>query len=132
MERLTHQVDHTISDALMQSRSSAHAGRSFSRRAWRFFNRFKHLTRGTLIRIILSERSFIWMNVHSNKGESMTASPDPIQAQLIAARRKQILEAAVKVFAEKGFHQTTIKEIAIEAGIAQGRSEEHTSELQSR
>ncbi len=50
----------------------------------------------------------------------MTASPDPIQAQLIAARRKQILEAAVKVFAEKGFHQTTIKDIAREAGIAQG------------
>ncbi len=48
----------------------------------------------------------------------MTASPDPIQAQLIAARRKQILEAAVKVFAEKGFHQTTIKDIAREAGIA--------------
>jgi AcrR family transcriptional regulator len=50
----------------------------------------------------------------------MTASPDPVQAQLIAARRKQILEAAVKVFAAKGFHQTTIKDIAREAGVAQG------------
>ena len=50
----------------------------------------------------------------------MTPLPDPIQAQLIAARRNQILEAATKVFAEKGFHPTTIKDIAREAGIADG------------
>ncbi len=50
----------------------------------------------------------------------MTLSPDPIQAQLIAARRNQILDAAAKVFAEKGFHPTTIKDIASEAGIAHG------------
>ena len=50
----------------------------------------------------------------------MTLSPDPIQAQLIAARRNQILAAAAKVFAEKGFHPTTIKDIAAEAGIAHG------------
>ena len=45
---------------------------------------------------------------------------DPIQEQLIAARRSQILDAAAKVFAEKGFHLTTIKDIAREAGIADG------------
>src|SRR5258708_5748122 len=50
----------------------------------------------------------------------MKRSPDPIQAQLIAARRNQILDAATKVFAEKGFHPTTIKDIAREAGIADG------------
>ena len=50
----------------------------------------------------------------------MTPTPDPIQAQLIAARRNQILDAATKVFAEKGFHPTTIKDIANEAGIAHG------------
>lgn len=50
----------------------------------------------------------------------MTSSPDPVQAQLIAARRNQILDAATKVFAEKGFHPTTIKDIAGEAGIAHG------------
>ena len=50
----------------------------------------------------------------------MTLSPDPNQAQLIAARRNQILDAAAKVFAEKGFHPTTIKDIAVEAGIAHG------------
>ncbi len=50
----------------------------------------------------------------------MTASPDPIRAQLIAARRNQILDAATKVFAEKGFHPTTIKDIASKAGIADG------------
>ena len=39
---------------------------------------------------------------------------------MIAARRNQILDAAKKVFAEKGFHPTTIKDIAREAGIADG------------
>jgi len=50
----------------------------------------------------------------------MASTSDPIQAQLIVARRSQILGAAIKVFAEKGFHQTTIKDIANRAGIAQG------------
>ncbi len=50
----------------------------------------------------------------------MSHSPDPVQAQYIVARRNQILDAAIKVFAEKGFHAATIKEIAAEAGIAHG------------
>jgi TetR/AcrR family fatty acid metabolism transcriptional regulator len=45
---------------------------------------------------------------------------DAIQEQLIAARRTQILEAAARVFASKGFHATTIKDIARDAGIADG------------
>ncbi|MFN8373779.1 MAG: helix-turn-helix domain-containing protein [Anaerolineae bacterium] len=45
---------------------------------------------------------------------------DAIQEQLIAARRAQILEAAVKVFAAKGYHRATIPDIAREAGIAVG------------
>lgn len=43
-----------------------------------------------------------------------------IQEQLIDARRDQILDAAAKVFAEKGYHPTTIKDIAREAAIADG------------
>jgi len=45
---------------------------------------------------------------------------DAIQEQLIAARRNQILDAAATVFAAKGFHPTTIKEVAKAAGIADG------------
>jgi TetR/AcrR family fatty acid metabolism transcriptional regulator len=45
---------------------------------------------------------------------------DAIQEQLIAARRNQILDAAAIVFARQGFHPTTIKDIAREAGIADG------------
>lgn len=45
---------------------------------------------------------------------------DAVQEQLITARKNQILDAAAKVFARKGFHPTTIKEIAREAGIADG------------
>src|SRR3989440_10412009 len=50
----------------------------------------------------------------------MPDTPDPIQELVIAARRKQILEAATQVFAEKGFHRATIKDIARQAGIADG------------
>ena len=45
---------------------------------------------------------------------------DPIQEQLIAARRNQILDAATTVFAEKGFHRSTIRDVAKAAGIADG------------
>ncbi|QBD77125.1 TetR/AcrR family transcriptional regulator [Ktedonosporobacter rubrisoli] len=50
----------------------------------------------------------------------MADSRDPIQELVIAARRKQILDAATQVFAEKGFHRATIKDIARVAGIADG------------
>ncbi|HLZ55334.1 MAG TPA: TetR/AcrR family transcriptional regulator [Ktedonosporobacter sp.] len=43
-----------------------------------------------------------------------------IQEMVIAARRNQILDAATQVFAEKGFHRATIKDIARVAGIADG------------
>ncbi|GCE31590.1 TetR family transcriptional regulator [Dictyobacter alpinus] len=50
----------------------------------------------------------------------MDKTPDLIQELMVAARRKQILDAATQVFAEKGFHRATIKEIARVAGIADG------------
>jgi len=59
------------------------------------------------------------MNDHS-KGKRMTPLPDSVQAQLVVARHNQILDAATKVFATKGFHPTTIKDIAREAGVADG------------
>ena len=49
-----------------------------------------------------------------------TKKKDPIQDQLIAARRGQILDAATKIFAEKGFHRATIKDVAKAADIADG------------
>lgn len=45
---------------------------------------------------------------------------DSLQEQLIAARRNQILDAAAVVFAEKGFHPTTTKDIAKAADISEG------------
>ena len=50
----------------------------------------------------------------------MSTSPDPIREQLIEARRNQILNAAATVFAEKGFHRATTKEIARAAGVSEG------------
>ena len=46
--------------------------------------------------------------------------PDLIQEQLAALRRQQILAAAAGVFAEKGFHRATIRDVARAAGIADG------------
>jgi TetR/AcrR family transcriptional regulator, fatty acid metabolism regulator protein len=37
-----------------------------------------------------------------------------------AARRRQIIAAAIKVFAEKGFHEARVGDVAEEAGIAYG------------
>lgn len=50
----------------------------------------------------------------------MAKTPDPIQELVVAARRKQILDAATQVFAAKGFHRATIKDIARVAGVADG------------
>lgn len=50
----------------------------------------------------------------------MTDARDPIQELLVTARRNQILDAATTVFAEKGFHRATIKDVAHAAGIADG------------
>src|SRR6266571_4720930 len=52
--------------------------------------------------------------------QEMPDTHDPIQELLIAARRTQILDAATTVFAEKGFHRATIKDIARVASIADG------------
>jgi AcrR family transcriptional regulator len=53
----------------------------------------------------------------------MAEAADPIeaiQAQLIAARRTQILDAATRVFARKGFNRSTIRDVAQDAGVADG------------
>jgi AcrR family transcriptional regulator len=50
----------------------------------------------------------------------MPVTQDPIREQLIEARRAQILDAAATVFAKKGFHRATTKEIARVAGVSEG------------
>lgn len=50
----------------------------------------------------------------------MPAPEDPVRRQLIDARRAQIIGAAAQVFAEKGFHRATTKEIAMAAGVSEG------------
>jgi AcrR family transcriptional regulator len=46
--------------------------------------------------------------------------PDAIREQLLEARRNQILDAASSIFAAKGFHGATTKEIASAAGVSEG------------
>jgi TetR/AcrR family fatty acid metabolism transcriptional regulator len=45
---------------------------------------------------------------------------DEFHNHLLNARRNHILDAALTVFAQKGFHPTTIRDIAKVAGIADG------------
>jgi AcrR family transcriptional regulator len=51
--------------------------------------------------------------------ESVRA-PDPIAAKLEELRRMQILDAAARVFAEKGFRSAKVQEVARAAGVAHG------------
>lgn len=50
----------------------------------------------------------------------MTAVDRPEVPDPLATRREQILDAATIVFAEKGFHRATIREVARAAGVADG------------
>lgn len=50
----------------------------------------------------------------------MTDGGDTFQAQVAALRRAQILDAAAQVFAERGFHRTTVHDVAKAAGVADG------------
>ena len=50
----------------------------------------------------------------------MPTTQDPIREQFAEARRNQILDAAARMFAEKGFHRATTKEIAQAAGVSEG------------
>lgn len=45
---------------------------------------------------------------------------ESLQEQIARLRRTQILAAAIKVFAKSGFHRTTIRDIAKEAGVSDG------------
>jgi TetR/AcrR family fatty acid metabolism transcriptional regulator len=48
------------------------------------------------------------------------ANPEGRDAEQTGARRKQILKAAVKVFAERGYHACRIADVAEEASVAYG------------
>lgn len=64
------------------------------------------------------------MNVHS--AGIAQPSTDPVREEIghvraaLSDKRARILEAAIKVFAERGFHTATVAEIARAAGVADG------------
>lgn len=79
--------------------------------------------RSTAVRLLTRQRVLSYMNdVHSVMAGATTTGMDRAQRaeQQKAARREAILRAARAVFARKGFHGTTIADIAEEAGIALG------------
>jgi AcrR family transcriptional regulator len=46
--------------------------------------------------------------------------PQPPDEKLVRARRRQIFLAACRVLARKSFHEASVKELALEAGLAAG------------
>jgi len=50
----------------------------------------------------------------------MTGNRGSKKEELVQKRSVQILEAAARVFAQKGYHAATTKEIAAEAGVSEG------------
>jgi len=50
----------------------------------------------------------------------MTDMQGSAQEKLVATRRGQILDAALRVFSEQGFHRTTVRDVARAAGVADG------------
>lgn len=55
----------------------------------------------------------------------MCKANDTFQAQVAALRRDQILDVAARVFAERGFQRTTVREVAQAAGVANGTIYNH-------
>src|SRR5919107_5394768 len=45
---------------------------------------------------------------------------DGVRDLVVRARRGQIVEAATRVFAEKGFRRATTREVALAAGVSEG------------
>jgi AcrR family transcriptional regulator len=54
------------------------------------------------------------------EGNAPTERPPTARQRMAAARREQILETALKLFAERGFDATSTRQIAKEVGIAEG------------
>jgi AcrR family transcriptional regulator len=75
------------------------------------------LTIVEVVIIILSEHS-----MSSQRYLSMSVPEEPLtlRQQQAIARRRQILETALHLFAKQGFDGTSTKQIAQEAGIAEG------------
>lgn len=66
-----------------------------------------------------------YLNEHNREGKSMARSKARIASnikneELINQRQQELVNAAVKFFVEKGFHKTTVREIAKEFGMSMG------------
>lgn len=58
---------------------------------------------------------------HSSETNNMSKIPTNIKSKkLVEKRREQITNAAIKLFSLKGFHRTTLRDLAEEAGISHG------------
>ncbi len=74
--------------------------------------------------VIMNERSLgIFKNVYTMKQKPAKTDDIPTQVKnpdLVERRRRQIVDAAVNLFVEKGFHKTTTRQIAQAVGFSIG------------
>ena len=67
---------------------------------------------------------------HVERGEARAVKPSPLDRPLdvlthMLRRKEQILDAAVECFVEKGFHQTSMKEVLTRSGLSAGAVYNH-------
>src|SRR5919106_475050 len=60
----------------------------------------------------MAQREVCWVSEPSSR--------DGVRALVVRARREQIVEAATRVFANKGFRRATTREVARAAGVSEG------------
>jgi TetR/AcrR family transcriptional regulator, fatty acid metabolism regulator protein len=60
------------------------------------------------------------MNHHSPRSKSKKAAAEPGQNGAAGGKRERILDAAVRVFAQEGFYNAKVSQIAQVAGVADG------------
>jgi len=71
----------------------------------------------------VSTHSFFWQTVRDSpeKGVYLHGiTENSSKERLTLKRQRQILDAAIRVFSRKGFNGATTREIALEAGVAEG------------
>lgn len=61
-----------------------------------------------------------WANVHSERVETPVAEAPKSQRPKQIAKQQAILEAAVQLFVERGFHGTAVPAVAKKAGVSTG------------
>ncbi|RLB33161.1 MAG: hypothetical protein DRH11_09620 [Deltaproteobacteria bacterium] len=76
--------------------------------------------RRELTRILVKQRGIKMNQIQDRRIETKEVKTRIKNVELIDRRRRQIIDAAIELFAAKGFHNATVREIAEKAGLTMG------------